>query len=92
MSDLLRGDEILACVHRVALSRGAPVEIEIAPTSAEMQRRRRDAEEHRRATLGEIKDLQPDAVFPSGPQETSELMRDGAELILRPRVVNDDTG
>ena len=92
MSDLLRGDEILACVHRVALSRGAPVEIEIPPTSAEMQRRRRDAEEHRRTTLTEIKDLHPDAIFPSSPQETSELMREGTELILRPRVANDDTG
>jgi predicted RecB family nuclease len=92
VSDPLRGDEILACVHRVALSRGAPFEFERPAISPEMQRRRRDAEEHRQATLEEISRLHPQGVMPSSPQETSELMEKGAELIVRPRLANDVAG
>jgi len=89
---LLRGDEILACVHRVALSRGEPFAFVRPPTSAEMERRRRDAEEHRVGTLEEIRALHPGAPSPSSPDETAACMRDGAELILRPRLANDLVG
>lgn len=92
MSDLLRGDEILACVHRVALSRGEPFEFLRPPTTPEMQRRRRDADEHRRKTLDETERLHPEAVTPTSPGETTNLMENGAELILRPRLANDVTG
>jgi len=57
-----------------------------------MQRRRRDAEEHRRRTLAEIERLNPEAVTPSSPEETTHLMENGAELILRPRLVPDVKG
>jgi predicted RecB family nuclease len=57
-----------------------------------MQRRRRDAEEHRRETLAEIKRLHPDSVFPTSIAETTQLMNDGADLILRPRVAPDVAG
>jgi predicted RecB family nuclease len=92
VSDPLRGEEILACVHRVALSRGAPFDYERLALSPEMQRRRRDAEEHRQATLSEIAVLHPQSVTPSSPQETSDFMKSGAELILRPRLANDVPG
>ena len=92
MSDLLRGDEILACVHRVALSRGEPFEFIRPVTTPEMQRRRRDAEEHRRQTLDEVERLHPEAVTPTSPEETTDFMENGAELILRPRLTNDVAG
>ncbi len=57
-----------------------------------MERRRRDAEEHRLATLAQIRTLHPESVLPSSPDETSQLMREGAELILRPRLTNDVVG
>jgi predicted RecB family nuclease len=92
VSDLLRGDEILACVHRVALSRGEPFEFVRPATSPEMQRRRRDAEEHRRLTLEHLEHLHPEAATPSSPVETTSFMDHGAELILRPRLANDEAG
>jgi predicted RecB family nuclease len=57
-----------------------------------MERRRRDAEEHRLGTLAQIEALHPESVSPSSPQETGRLMREGAELILRPRLANDLVG
>lgn len=92
MSDLLRGDEILACVHRVALSRGEPFEFVRPATTPEMERRRRDAEAHRRSTLAEIERLHPRSVSPKSPQQTTEFMQNGAELILQPRLANDLVG
>ena len=92
MSDLLRGDEILACVHRVALNRGSPFALVIPPATPEMERRRRDAEDHRRTTLAQIQILHPEAVTPSSPDETGQLMEEGAQLILRPRLTNDAVG
>lgn len=92
MADLLRGDEILACVHRVALSRGEPFKFVAPPVSAEMERRRRDAHEHRLATLEALRVLHPEAVESSSPEDTSHLMASGAELILRPRLANDLEG
>jgi predicted RecB family nuclease len=57
-----------------------------------MERRRRDADEHRAGTLEAIRALHPEAPSPSSPDETAACMRDGAELILRPRLANDLIG
>jgi hypothetical protein len=92
VAELLRGEEILACVHRVALSRGAPFAFERPPTSAEIERRRRDAHEHRRATLEEIRTLHPSGEWPTSPDETTSMMERGTETIVLPRLVADLVG
>jgi len=88
----LRGDEIVACVHRVALSRGAPFAFERLASSPEIERRRRDAENHRRDTFDELRVLHPTATWPSSPDETTASMDDGAELIFQPRLAVDRDG
>ena len=92
MADLLRGDEILACVHRVALDRGQPFAFERPATTPEMAKRQRDAEIHRQRTLEVIEDLHPNAMRPTNPDETMALLVAGAELILRPRLAPDSLG
>ena len=92
MAELLRGDEILACLHRVALSRGAPFDVERPAATAEMARRRRDAEEHRRRTLAELCELHPRAVYPTSPEETESALDAGVELLLSPRLARDVRG
>lgn len=88
----LRGDEILACVHRVALSRGAPFDVTPATPSVESERRRRDAGEHRRATLAAMRALHPGAPTPSSVAETNDLLAEGTPLVLSPRLELDRTG
>ena len=82
MADLLRSEEILACAHRVALNRGRPFDFVAPETSAELARRQRDAEQHRLGTLEEIASFHLEAVTPSSSDDTIELMREGAELLL----------
>ena len=92
MADLLRSEEILACAHRVALNRGRPFDFVAPETSAELARRQRDAEQHRLGTLEEIASFHLEAVTPSSSDDTIELMREGAELLLRPRLPSDTKG
>ncbi|MGH9021193.1 MAG: hypothetical protein ACRDV0_09285, partial [Acidimicrobiales bacterium] len=92
MARPLRGDEVLACVHRVALSRGAPTDVTPAPSTPESERRRRDAREHRRATLDELASLHPNAPTPASVDETFDLIAAGEEIILRPRLALDREG
>lgn len=92
MAEFLRSEEILACVHRVALNRGQPFEYQRVAVSAEMQRRQRDAERHRVTTLETIANLHPEATTSSSPHETLTMLREGAPLILRPRVLSDTSG
>jgi predicted RecB family nuclease len=80
------------CVHRVALSRGEPFEYEAPPVTVEMARRRRNAREHLRSTLEQLRLLHPDAPSPSNQEDTTALIRAGRELILMPRLVSDDVG
>jgi predicted RecB family nuclease len=92
VADLLRGDEIPACLHRVSLNRGAPFEFVAPPVPPEMERRRRDADAHRLSTLAEIERLHPEHVIPDSPEETSKFLQSGAELIVRPRLHHDLVG
>ncbi|MFZ1062692.1 MAG: TM0106 family RecB-like putative nuclease [Acidimicrobiales bacterium] len=92
MADLLRSEELLACAHRVALDRGRPFDFEAPAESSELGRRRRDAEQHRVGTLREILTSHPDAVTPTSADETVDLMRQGVELLVRPRVPADLAG
>lgn len=92
MAEYLRSDEILACVHRVALSRGAPYDFVAPPLSPEMERRRRGARDHRHSTLELLRQLHPETPTPSSQDETTELMLSGCDLILLPRLARDDEG
>ncbi|MHB1087401.1 MAG: TM0106 family RecB-like putative nuclease [Acidimicrobiales bacterium] len=92
MAELLRSDEILACVHRVALDRGQPFAFERPLTTPEMAKRQRDAESHRRRTLEELISLHPNALQPNNVTETMTLLGEGAELVVRPRLATDPMG
>jgi len=92
VTEYLRGDEILTCVHRVALSRGEPFDYEAPPVTVEMARRRRNAREHLRSTLELLRRYHPDAATPETQDDTSALLRAGSELILMPRLTRDDVG
>lgn len=92
MADLLRGDELVACLHRVALSRGAPFPTERPTATAEIERRRRDAQEHRRRTLEDLALLHPHAVRATTLEVTVAALEQGAELVLSPRLARDVTG
>jgi predicted RecB family nuclease len=88
----LRGDEILACVHRVALNRGQPFEFARPEPSPEMEKRRRDAERHRSATLDALVERHPDARVALDAEHTSELLAGGTPLILSPHLPADREG
>ena len=92
MDDLLRSEEILACAHRVALSRTRTIDFVVPEISSEIARRQRDAREHRRATLDEISLLHPEATVATSTEHTTSLMDAGAELILFPRIADDVKG
>ena len=86
MSSPLRGAEIDVCIHRVALSRAEPTYASRTRTTPEMERRRREAENHRRSVTETLRYLHPDAVVASGREHTAELVRSGVELIIEPRL------
>jgi predicted RecB family nuclease len=91
VSTPLRGDEILSCRHRVALSRGAPVEIIRAPPTDEMEHRRELAESFRRAVVAELADT-PGAVSSSSVDDTNRGLARGVALVLTPRLADDVVG
>jgi predicted RecB family nuclease len=74
------------------LNRGRPFDFVAPATSNEIARRQRDAELHRALTLEKIALLHPNAVTATGVNNTSELVHDGAELILRPSLTIDLKG
>jgi predicted RecB family nuclease len=88
----LRGDEISACVHRVALSRGAPEPVGPPPDSPEQARRRREADQHRRATLARLGQSHAAAVVARGEEATREALDAGRELVLSPSPLYDRDG
>ncbi len=92
MAEYLRGDEILACVHRIALTRGAPFAFTPPPLSAELERRQISAHDHRVEVIELLHSSHPNAATPKSRDETMALMGDGCEFILQPRLPNDDTG
>ncbi len=91
MGHPLRADEINACVHRVALVRGAPEGIVPAAPSVEVQRRRRDADVFRRSVLATM-DAHPGATRPPNTATTRAALADGVELIIEPRLPEDVGG
>ncbi|MGC8511362.1 MAG: TM0106 family RecB-like putative nuclease, partial [Acidimicrobiales bacterium] len=91
MGQPLRADEINACVHRVALVRGAPDDVVPAPPSIEVQRRRRDADAFRRSVLAALAG-HPGATRPVNTVATRAAMAEGAALIVEPRLPEDVAG
>ena len=92
MTTHLRGDEVVACVHRVTLSRGAPFEPTLEPERPETLRRREAAQAHRSALLRELASLHPDAERPKNVTETRSMMVAGVALILAARLPSDERG
>jgi predicted RecB family nuclease len=90
VAEYLRSDEVLACVHRIALTRGAPFNYIAPPLTPELERRRRSANDHRQDIIERLLLLHPDAITPSSVEETSRSMEEGRELIVRPRLARDD--
>lgn len=86
MSSLLRGAEIDACVHRIALARAEPGRALRTSPTPEIERRRDEADRHRRAVLAALVDFHPDAQFATGHEHTSALMALGTTLILNARL------
>jgi predicted RecB family nuclease len=88
VTHLLRGAEIDACVHRIALARAEPSMAKRTPVTPEIERRRHEANEHRRSVVERLIELHPGALTASGHEHTAELMEAGAELILDARLAD----
>jgi len=88
VSSPLRGAEIDACVHRIALVRAEPTSARRSPASPELVRRRREADAHRRRVFDEIHANSPDVEVAAGHDHTVELIARGAAVILQPRLVD----
>lgn len=91
MRSPLRGAEIDACVHRVALVRADLSIARRTPITPELERRRREAKDHRDTVLATLQVLHPFAVVASGHDHTKELINVGVELILQPRLDDSET-
>ena len=92
MTTHLRGDELLACLHRVTLSRGAPFELQLEPERPETLRRREVAQAHRSALLAQLESLHPEARRAKNVNETRAMLLEGVELILAARLPSDEEG
>jgi predicted RecB family nuclease len=90
VTSLLRGAEIDACVHRIALSRAEPSRAQRTDVTPEIERRRREAEAHRDDVLERLKELHPRAVLSTSHAHTAELIDRGVELILTARLADVD--
>lgn len=86
VTPLLRGAEIDACVHRITLARADPSRAHRTPLSPELERRRHDAERHRRSVIARVVELHPGAVTATGPEHTAHLIDQGVALILTARL------
>jgi predicted RecB family nuclease len=89
VTSLLRGAEIDACVHRITLARAEPSRAHRTPVTPEIERRRHEADQHRRDVVERLMELHPRAVAASNHRHTEELMTDGVELILNARLADD---
>ncbi len=86
MSSFLRGAEIDACIHRIALARAEPERARRTPPTPEIERRREEANNHRRSVLAALIDFHPDAVVATSNEHAASLIDSGTELILNARL------
>ncbi len=90
MVEYLRGEELAACVHRIALSRGEPFAYVRPALAPEILRRRSAAERFRRSVLVQLATQHPDAVTTDTVASTREALAAGVTLILAPHLPGDD--
>jgi predicted RecB family nuclease len=88
VTSLLRGAEIDACVHRITLARAEPTRAHRTPVTPEIERRRHEAEQHRRNVLERLVTLHPHAITANGHRHTEALMAEGAQLILNAQLAD----
>jgi predicted RecB family nuclease len=88
VTSLLRGAEIDACVHRITLARAEPTRAHSTPVTPEIERRRHEAEQHRRNVLERLVTLHPHAITANGHRHTEALMAEGAQLILNAQLAD----
>ena len=88
VTPLLRGAEIDACVHRILLARAEPTMAHRTPAAPEIERRRHEADQHRRDVFERLVALHPGAVTATGHVHTAELVHEGVELILNARLAD----
>src|SRR5579863_6558783 len=88
VTSLLRGAEIDACVHRITLARAEPSRAHRTPVTPEIERRRHEADDHRRCVLERLAVLHPNAVAATDHHHTAHLMDGGVELILNARLAD----
>jgi predicted RecB family nuclease len=88
VTSLLRGAEIDACVHRITMARAEPSWAHRTPVTPEIERRRHEAEHHRRSVLERLVALHPNAVTATSHEHTAQLIDDGVELILNARLAD----
>src|ERR1700685_2584750 len=88
VTSLLRGAEIDACVHKITLARAEPSYAHRTPVTPEIERRRDEAEHHRRDVVERLIALHPGAVTARDHRHTEELMESGTELILNARIAD----
>jgi predicted RecB family nuclease len=88
VTSLLRGAEIDACVHKITLARAEPSRAHRTPVTPEIERRRHEADHHRRNVLERLAALHPHAVTATDHHHTAHLIDDGVELILNARLAD----
>jgi predicted RecB family nuclease len=90
VTPLLRGTEIDACVHKIALTRTEPSRALRTPVTPEIERRRHEADDHRLDVLERLIELHPNAATATDHHHTAHLIEDGVELILNARLADVD--
>lgn len=89
--DLLVGDELVACEHRLVLRRVAGPEVSRRPDSPENQRRRRDARALREAVASRWSQHHG-ARSPLDHDDVATILGEGPELLLRTQLPVDEAG
>ena len=92
VSSLLHGQDIDACVHRLALTWGAPTPVTRPPLSLEAERRIREARRWRAEVLACLEAAHPDAVRTATVDATADALQRGVALLLDPRLPDDVEG
>ncbi|MBU6232732.1 MAG: TM0106 family RecB-like putative nuclease [Acidobacteria bacterium] len=88
----LDGAEIARCPHRVALVRGGPQAMPERIADESSDRRRREVQKLVDQTLDDIATFFPEAVRPASVAETVAMVERGVEIILAPRLPDDEDG
>ena len=89
---MLRGTDVSACVHQLALRWGPPQPLTTAPLSPEGQRRIREAQRWRDEAIARIVASHPGSVLARNVEDTVDAIARGVDVIADPRLPDDDEG